>query len=94
MQTGHWTQALVTNVTGFDSAPIPVADLNGDLRDDLVQPFYDLDPSSAGLNLALGTSSTSWNKQVQVLLTATTDVDFSRRFAANFTLNRKPDVVA
>jgi hypothetical protein len=87
-----FTQVLVQNPDGYSGDLMAVADFNGDLRNDLVQILSAIE-GPQGVKVALGTSDGSWNKQVPVPLTDEVNAQFSTRFAANFTLNRKPDIV-
>jgi hypothetical protein len=82
------TQSL-THPQRFDSRQLAVADLNGDLRNDLIDSYFNL--STEGALLALATSPSAWSKHIQLPVSETGD-GFSLVFAGDFNRDRKPDV--
>jgi hypothetical protein len=69
---------------------LAVADFNGDLKNDLVDSYGEL--NTMGAYLALATSSSSWKKQVEIPLS---DAGWTSEllFAGDFNGDRKPDIV-
>jgi hypothetical protein len=91
-----WQQ--LSKVQTFFTGFLAVADLNGDLRNDLIRTYGRCCQdrgSTEGALLALATSGSSWNKQIEIpLASIESNAGVQAMFAGDFTRDRKPDVVA
>jgi len=80
----------LTQPQHFDFLPLGVADMNGDLKNDLIDSYGVLNTN--GSLLALATSSSSWNKHVEVPVSDSGE-SISAVVVGDFNRDRKPDVV-
>ena len=73
----------------FDENYLGAADLNGDLKVDLIDSYSS--GSTAGALLALATTSSSWNTQIE--LPVSSNAFFQFLLVKDFNRDRKPDIV-
>ncbi len=74
----------------FDPVSLGAADLNGDLKDDLVDSYGN--GNTEGALLALATTTSSWNKQIELPVAGNGEA-FSLVLVGDFNRDRKPDIV-
>ena len=83
------TQVLI-QPPNFDVAYLGAADLNGDLKNDLIDSYNDGVTGTRGALLALATTSSSWNTQIEFPV-ANSAPQFL--LVGDFNRDRKPDIV-
>jgi hypothetical protein len=76
----------------FDFNRLAAADLNGDLKNDIIDSYRDPNAATGGTLFALATSLSSWDQLGEVAVNETGD-QFSAVLAGDFNRDRKPDIV-